>query len=58
MARATQVRRDQLQTRIVAALARIDEGEYGYCLQCGEDIAERRLELNPTVVTCISCAGP
>jgi DnaK suppressor protein len=42
--------------RIEAALERIAEGDYGYCLVCGEDIALQRLELDPTAATCISCA--
>lgn len=38
------------------ALRRIDEGDYGYCLKCGEDIAPARLENSPSVTTCIECA--
>lgn len=56
MALATQTRRDQQKSRITAALARMDEGEYGYCTECGEDIAPKRLELDPTLPTCINCA--
>lgn len=56
MARATATRRAQMRQRINAALARLDEGEYGYCLGCGEEIAVKRLELDPTASTCISCA--
>lgn len=32
---------------INAALARIDEGEYGYCVETGEPIPEARLRVNP-----------
>ncbi len=56
MARATQARRDQQKARIMAALARISEHEFGYCLSCGEDIAPQRLDLDPTVPTCLTCA--
>ncbi len=56
MAKATQNRRDQLKTRIGTTLARMDEGEFGYCMECGDNIAPKRLELDPTVPTCISCA--
>lgn len=42
--------------RIAAAFARIESGEYGECLSCGEAIAPRRLELDPTVAVCIDCA--
>ncbi|MDT8279903.1 MAG: TraR/DksA C4-type zinc finger protein [Erythrobacter sp.] len=34
----------------------MDEGEYGYCLKCGDDIAPARLEHSPAVTTCIECA--
>jgi len=43
--------------RIAAALARIDEGEFGYCIKCGDEIASRRLELDPAAPLCISCAS-
>jgi DnaK suppressor protein len=42
--------------RIKAALRRIEEDEYGYCVLCGEDIAEKRLNFDPSVPTCIECA--
>lgn len=42
--------------RIEAALKRIDAGEYGYCIVCGEEIAEGRLRFDPSVLTCIACA--
>ena len=57
MARATQTRRDHQGLRIKAALERMDQGEYGYCTDCGEEIALKRLQLDPTVPTCISCAS-
>ncbi len=56
MAKATQARRAASRTRIRAALARIEAGEFGYCAECGEEIAPKRLELDPAVPTCISCA--
>jgi len=57
MAKATQTRRGQQLSRIDAAFARIQDGEYGYCTNCGDDIPLKRLELDPTVPTCISCAA-
>ena len=57
MAKATQMRRDQLKTRIESALVRINEDEFGYCVQCGDEIAAQRLENDPTVPTCLSCAS-
>ena len=56
MALATQRRRDAERTRIAAALARLDEGEWGYCLACGEAIAAARLRHDPSVGTCVNCA--
>ena len=57
MAQASQRRRvDQLR-RIAAALARIDSGDYGYCLDCDEEIAPGRLAGDPAVTLCIECAG-
>jgi DnaK suppressor protein len=50
-------RREQELQRIVAALQRIDSGDYGYCLECDEPIAQPRLELDPAVTLCIQCAG-
>ena len=48
-------RKDEMQ-RINAALLRIDDGDYGYCLTCGEDIEKKRIELDPAIPTCIGCA--
>ena len=56
MAIETERRRDLEIKRIDAALGRINEGEFGYCGICGEPIDPRRLENDPTVVTCIACA--
>lgn len=57
MANATQARRGLQSLRIDAALIRLNEGEYGYCAGCGEEIPIKRLELDPTVATCVSCAA-
>ncbi len=57
MAKATQVRRSQQVLRIDAAFARMEDAEYGYCTDCGEDIPLKRLELDPTVPTCVTCAA-
>lgn len=56
MAKATSARRTLMRHRITAALERIDDGEFGYCTECGEAIALARLDLDPTVPLCISCA--
>ena len=57
MAKATQARRDAETQRLKAALSRIDEGEYGYCCDCGDDIAPARLRLDPAALRCISCSS-
>tara|TARA_A100001391_G_scaffold183439_1_gene150671 strand:+ start:842 stop:1174 length:333 start_codon:yes stop_codon:yes gene_type:complete len=57
MAQATERRRRVERARIEAALARIDEGEWGWCGVCGEEIAEQRLAHNPSVATCLGCAS-
>lgn len=40
---------------IEAALARIKAGEYGACIDCGEDIGFKRLQAYPTAKRCIRC---
>ena len=49
-------RRVQLQ-KIDAALARMDAGDYGYCLKCGEDILIARLEFDPASTRCMAWHG-
>jgi DnaK suppressor protein len=49
-------RRIELQ-RIAAALQRIDAGDYGACVHCGDEIAIKRLELDPAAPLCIDCAS-
>ena len=49
-------RKVELQ-RIEASLKRIEEGDYGYCVACGEQIPLRRLELDPPLPTCVTCAS-
>lgn len=50
-------RRRQELARIDAALARVEAGEYGWCMVCGEPIPEARLELDPAVALCVGCAA-
>ena len=57
MAKATQSRRDALRKSLRAALARLDTGDFGYCDDCGEEIATKRLELDPTARRCVECAS-
>ena len=57
MAQASEQRREQTLRRIDAALKRIDDDDYGYCLKCDEEINPKRLEFDPTVTLCIDCAN-
>lgn len=57
MAQATERRRVAERARIVAALERLDEGEWGWCLSCGEEIADKRLAHDPSVAACVKCAS-
>lgn len=56
MAQATQRRRGARSIRIEAALRRMDEGEFGFCQDCGDEISEKRLDLDPTAPNCVTCA--
>jgi DnaK suppressor protein len=56
MAKETERRRQQELLRIDAALERLHNGSYGECLECGELIAEKRLDLDPSALLCIECA--
>lgn len=41
--------------RIEDTLKRMEEGEYGICADCGQNIPLRRLELMPEAVRCTQC---
>jgi DnaK suppressor protein len=41
--------------KINEALSRLEEGTYGNCFECGEDIAEQRLRALPFAVRCKDC---
>ena len=45
----------QLLESIDAALDRIEEGQYGKCINCGQPIQERRLEAVPWARHCLRC---
>jgi RNA polymerase-binding transcription factor DksA len=42
--------------RIRAALARIEAGEFGVCVRCGEEISPERLDVLPATPFCRNCA--
>ena len=41
--------------KIDDALARLEQGDYGNCFECGEEIAEKRLRALPFAVRCKDC---
>ncbi|MFN3719509.1 MAG: TraR/DksA family transcriptional regulator [Rhizobium rhizophilum] len=56
MAQDINRRRQRRKIAIDRALNRIRDGEFGYCAGCGEPIAVRRLEIDPTFEACVRCA--
>ena len=56
MAQATEQRRQLERQRIRAALARIDDEEYGQCVDCGDVIGAGRLAADPLAARCLACA--
>ncbi|MFK8067851.1 MAG: TraR/DksA family transcriptional regulator [Gammaproteobacteria bacterium] len=50
-------RRNELELKKIAgALARIDSGDYGFCVACDEKISTGRLEFDPATPLCLECA--
>jgi DnaK suppressor protein len=41
--------------KVVAALKRLEEGSYGYCYECGDEVAEQRLRALPFAARCKAC---
>ena len=48
-------REQGLISKIEAALEKIEEGSYGECMSCGEDIGVARLKARPVAELCIEC---
>jgi len=46
---------EQQVTQIEEAIDRLDEGTYGNCVRCGNQIANARLEAKPYANLCIQC---
>ena len=55
MAVASQAQTTAGLRRVEQALRRIDDGGYGFCLQCGETIGFARLEVRPEAGLCLAC---
>jgi len=48
-------REKMLVVKIKEALERIENGTYGICEECREDISESRLEARPVTTLCVEC---
>ncbi|MGC8808681.1 MAG: RNA polymerase-binding protein DksA [bacterium] len=48
-------RERKLILKIKEALQRIEEGTFGICEECGEEISEERLKARPVTTLCIEC---
>jgi hypothetical protein len=48
---------DQLLDEVESALARLDDGTYGHCGECGSVIDDSRLAAAPTALTCANCSS-
>ena len=48
---------EEYRNQVMAALERIEDGSYGVCSDCGEEIAEARLQAFPAATLCVKCAG-
>lgn len=57
LAKAGKARAERQLKMIEAALMRIDNDDYGECMECGEPINPKRLEIDPTTLHCIDCAS-
>lgn len=57
MALAADRQRQVQVNRIQRALKQIDDGEFGYCLECGNEIPEGRLQADPAAHLCVTCAA-
>jgi len=43
------------QERVREALARLDAGTYGQCVECGKQLPDERLEARPEAERCVDC---
>lgn len=48
-------RERKLIIKVKEALARVENGTFGICEQCGEEISEERLKVRPVTTFCINC---
>ena len=48
-------RESRLMRKIRRALEKLEEGDFGICEECGEEISEERLKVRPMAALCIKC---
>ncbi len=48
-------REQGLLAKIDTALQKMDDGDFGKCVNCGEDIGVKRLRARPVAELCIDC---
>lgn len=46
---------DDQRAQIRSALARMDDGTYGTCVDCGQPISDTRLSVRPEAARCVEC---
>ena len=56
MAEAQERIRNLDLTRIDMAIRRLADDEYGYCVDCDEEIPDARLAIDPMAERCVNCA--
>jgi DnaK suppressor protein len=56
MALAADRQRKVQISRIQRALKQLEDGEFGYCVTCGNEIPDGRLEADPAAHLCVACA--
>jgi DnaK suppressor protein len=44
-----------LTRKIEYALSKLEDGTFGICEECGEEISEKRLQARPVATLCIEC---
>ncbi|GJM14424.1 MAG: molecular chaperone DnaK [Pseudohongiella sp.] len=55
MALSTRKKSQQQLRAIAAAMQRIDMGDYGYCVNCDDEINYERLRIRPDSPLCLRC---
>lgn len=56
MAQAAEARRLARIRQLEFTLARLQDEEFGYCIECGEFIGLARLDIDPAALRCVACA--